>query len=56
MAAGQTPAAVYRPLQTVGSPPSIPVGSGPVRNGTFMSFGISDKVALRSTLARATCC
>lgn len=37
----------YRPLLAVSSPPSIPVGSGPVRNATLMSFGISDRVSLR---------
>jgi hypothetical protein len=47
MAAGQAPSIVYQPLQSVSSPPSIPVGSGPVRHGTFMSFGISDTVSLR---------
>ena len=47
LAARQAPSVVYRPLQQVGSPPSIPVGSGPVHNGTFLSFSISDKVSLR---------
>jgi len=46
-AALAAPSAVYHPLQTVNSPPSIPVGSGPVPNGTFQSFNISDKVSLR---------
>lgn len=46
-AAQQSPAVVYRPLQSVSSAPSIPVGSGPVPNGTFMSFNISDKVSLQ---------
>lgn len=32
---------------TVATPPSIPVGSGPIPSGTFMSFSISDKVSLR---------
>ena len=32
---------------TVTNPPSIPVGTGPVKNGTFRSFSISDKVSLR---------
>ena len=32
---------------TVTNPPSIPVGSGPIANGTFRTFSISDKVSLR---------
>src|SRR5579875_2769313 len=36
-----------RPAGTVSSPPSIPVGSGPVKNGTFLNFSISDKVSLQ---------
>jgi YD repeat-containing protein len=46
-AAPQEPSAGYQPLQSVSSPPSIPVGSGPVRSATFMSFSMSDRVSLR---------
>jgi YD repeat-containing protein len=44
-AAGQAAARV--PAGTVASPPSIPVGSGPVSNGTLLKFPISDKVSLQ---------
>jgi RHS repeat-associated protein len=40
------PAVAQKPAGTVASPPSIPVGTGPVKNGTFRSFAISDKVSL----------
>jgi RHS repeat-associated protein len=43
--AGQAAARV--PAGTVASPPSIPVGSGPVSNGTLLKFAISDKVSLQ---------
>jgi RHS repeat-associated protein len=41
------PAAVPVPAGTVASPPSIPVGTGPVKNGTFLSFSVSDRVSLQ---------
>ena len=41
------PAAPRIPAGTVASPPSIPVGTGPVKNGTFLSFAVSDRVSLR---------
>jgi YD repeat-containing protein len=41
------PALPPRAAAPLGPAPSIPVGSGPVHNGTFLSFKISDKVSLR---------
>jgi YD repeat-containing protein len=41
------PAAPHRVLAPLAPAPSIPVGSGPVPNGTFLSFSISGKVSLR---------
>jgi YD repeat-containing protein len=42
-----SPAALHQAVTLLAAAPSIPVGSGPVPNGTFQSFAISDRVSLR---------